>query len=216
MIKVAGNFTRQIAISKSYFELIWVNETSTNNLDKCVTLGRTTLGFNLEASNRCIEKSRLFISIYVSKNTVFSINIDFLRSLFKWLVLMANITFTPRVRMTMLIDCKSTIITALDANKRRQSFSLVISLYQFRNPSGLFVTNAQLTVNIETPGVKLAIISQSSCMSVASSTADNLGFIDISFLVSVADSWEFHFSRSADLAVLSKTELTNSALTPSI
>ena len=77
-------------------------------------------------------------------------------------------------------------------------------------PSGLLVTKTKLSVDVEAPGIKVAIFCEASSVAETCGAADNL-MLHVGLCVE-----DWNLLRDPNLSLLTKTKLSHFCLSPTI
>lgn len=116
---------------------------------------------------------------------------------------MSDVTLTPAVWFSIRGDTVSGILLAGNLNDLLHRFVIAITVNQCWLPVSTLIGITNLTISIETPRVKLALLRKCNGMTITSSASLNEIIVR-----------ELDLCGSSDLTVSANTELTHFGLAP--
>lgn len=123
---------------------------------------------------------------------------------------MAHEALSPRVGATLFVDTERCVVACLDLCLFSEVRVVGVELNLAREPPRLFVSEAQLAVYVESPGVKVAVLGDGSGVPEASSDGRDL-VLFFSLLVHNRD-----FLGHLDFSLLTETKLSHFGLAPPV
>jgi hypothetical protein len=162
--------------------------------------------------NWSVEEGCVFVGVNISEDSVISVKLDDLWQGLKSRALVANETLSPTVWNSVLINCKRSVVAALNLHKSWQAVAVVVLRDVFGVHSRFHVVGSQLPVNIEAPHVEISIFTNSSSVAITSRALADLDLLlTIDFLLG-----EFNLLRQLNDSLFSHAKLAEFRLSPPV